>query len=149
MFTEDTLFPLSLRNTLFMVLGIPLGLVVSLAIALLLNQEIRGMAVWRTFFYLPAIVPMVAASILWIWIFNPRGGLINLALGLLGIDGPLWLQAPEWSKPAIILMGLWGSGGGMIIWLAGLRASAANSTKRPASTVPMPGSASSTSPSRS
>lgn len=121
MFTEDTLFPLSLRNTLFMVLGIPLGLVVSLAIALLLNQEIRGMAAWRTFFYLPAIVPMVAASILWIWIFNPRGGLINLALGLLGIDGPLWLQAPEWSKPAIIFMGLWGSGGGMIIWLAGLK----------------------------
>jgi len=121
MFTEDKLFPLSLRNTLFMVLGIPLGLVVSLAIALLLNQDIRGMAVWRTFFYLPAIVPMVAASILWIWIFNPRGGLINLVLSLLHIDGPLWLQAPEWSKPAIILMGLWGSGGGMIIWLAGLK----------------------------
>lgn len=121
MFTEDKLFPVSLGNTLFMVLGIPLGLMVSLAVALLLNQNIRGMAVWRTFFYLPAIVPMVAASILWIWIFNPSGGLINLALGALGIEGPRWLQSPQWSKPAIILMGLWGSGAGMIIWLAGLK----------------------------
>jgi multiple sugar transport system permease protein len=53
--------------------------------------------------------------------FNPSGGLINLALGLVGVEGPRWLQSPEWSKPAIILMGLWGSGGGMIIWLAGLK----------------------------
>ncbi len=121
MFTEDKLFPVSMRNTLFMVLGIPLGLAVSLGIALLLNLSIRAMAVWRTFFYLPAIVPMVAASILWIWMLNPSGGLINLALGLVGVEGPRWLQSPEWSKPAIILMGLWGSGGGMIIWLAGLK----------------------------
>ena len=121
MFTEDHLFKLSLGNTLFMVLGVPLGMLVSLGIALLLNLRIRGMAVWRTFFYLPAIVPMVAASILWIWIFNPRGGLIDLVLGRIGLQGPLWLQSPVWSKPSIILMGLWGAGGGMIIWLAGLK----------------------------
>ena len=121
MFTRDRLFPISFANTLFMTLGVPLGMIVGLAIALLLNQRIKGMAAWRTFFYLPAIVPMVAASILWIWIFNPRGGLINMVLKFLHISGPLWLQSPVWSKPSIILMGLWGAGAGMIIWLAGLK----------------------------
>ena len=93
----------------------------SLAVALLLNQNIRGMAAWRTFFYLPAIVPMVAASILWIWIFNPQGGAINLMLEKIGVEGPRWLQSADWSKPSLIVMGLWGAGGGMIIWLAGLK----------------------------
>lgn len=121
LFTNDRLFPVSLYNTLFMVIGVPLGMSVSLGIALLLNLKIKGMAIWRTFFYLPAIVPMVAASILWIWIFNPSGGLLNRMIGFLGVQGPLWLQSPVWSKPALILMGLWGAGGGMIIWLAGLK----------------------------
>jgi ABC-type sugar transport system permease subunit/ABC-type glycerol-3-phosphate transport system substrate-binding protein len=121
LFSRDKLFPIALGNTLFMVIGVPVGMAASLGIALLLNLKIKGMAVWRTFFYLPAIVPMVASSILWIWIFNPRGGLINRCLGALGVAGPLWLQSPVWSKPAIILMGVWGAGGGMIIWLAGLK----------------------------
>ena len=96
-------------------------MVASLGVALLLNQNIRGMAAWRTFFYLPAIVPMVAASILWIWIFNPQGGAINQMLASIGIEGPRWLQSADWSKPSLIVMGLWGAGGGMIIWLAGLK----------------------------
>ena len=122
MFTDDRLLPISLANTLYMTLGVPLGMAASLAVALLLNQTIRGMAAWRTFFYLPAIVPMVAASILWIWILNPQGGAINLLLEGLGIsDPPRWLQSAQWSKPALIVMGLWGAGGGMIIWLAGLK----------------------------
>jgi multiple sugar transport system permease protein len=120
-FTEDELFWKSLGNTGFMLIGVPLGMVVSLLMAMLLNTKVRGMAVWRTFFYLPAIVPMVAASILWIWIFNPDGGLINRAIELFGLTGPGWLQDRSWSKPAIIVMGLWGAGGGMIIWLAGLK----------------------------
>lgn len=119
---EDPLFWKSLGNTLFMVLGIPLGMAVSLGIALLLNLKVRGIAVWRTFFYLPAIVPAVACSILWIWIFNPTGGLLNVALASFGLHGPNWLQDENTSKPALILMGLWGAGGGMIIWLAGLKA---------------------------
>jgi multiple sugar transport system permease protein len=118
---SDRLFWYSLYNTVFMVLGIPIGIAASLAVALLLNLSIKGVAVWRTFFYLPAIVPMVAASVLWIWIFNPENGLINLGLELFGIDGPKWLQDASWSKPAIILMGLWGAGASMIIWLAGLK----------------------------
>ena len=66
-------------NTLYMVIGIPLGMALSLGIALLLNLEIRGVAVWRTFFYLPSIVPAVASSILWIWIFNPRSACLTIS----------------------------------------------------------------------
>ena len=121
MLQDDELFWKALGNTAYMLVGVPLGMIVSLLMAMLLNAKVRGMAVWRTFFYLPAIVPMVAASILWIWIFNPQGGFLNWAISLVGLPGPLWLQSQQWSKPAIILMGLWGAGGGMIIWLAGLK----------------------------
>jgi multiple sugar transport system permease protein len=121
MFFDDPIFYKSLWNTIFMAIGIPLGMGLSLAIAMLLNYEIKGMAVYRTFFYLPAIMPAVAASILWIWIFNPHEGILNALLGKVGIVGPAWLQNQNWSKPALILMGLWGAGGGMIVWLAGLK----------------------------
>jgi multiple sugar transport system permease protein len=120
-FTQDPLFWKALWNTIYMVVGIPIGIVVSLSVAMLLNQRLKGMAFYRTLFYLPAIVPAVAASILWIWIFNPTHGLLNTALAWLGIDGPAWLQNETWSKPSLILMGLWGAGSGMIIWLAGLK----------------------------
>jgi len=121
MLLHDEMFYKSLGNTLFMAIGIPLGMIVSLGIAMLLSAEIRGMAIYRTFFYLPAIMPAVAASILWLWIFNPQEGILNALLQKLRIPGPLWLQDPTWAKPALILMGLWGAGGGMIIWLAGLK----------------------------
>lgn len=117
----DPLFYKSLWNTIVMTIGVPLGMIVSLAIALLLQKEWRGMATYRTLFYLPAIMPGVAASILWLWIFNPQEGMMNAILAKFGITGPLWLQDPKWSKPALILMGVWASGGSMIIWLAGLK----------------------------
>lgn len=121
----DELIPIAFANTLYMVIGVPLGMIASLALALLLNMNIRGISVWRTIFYLPAIVPGVAAYILWIWIFNPQGGVLNAALGplfrLFGMDAPNWLGDAVWSKPALIVMGLWGAGGGMLIWLAGLK----------------------------
>jgi len=121
MLRGDELFWKSLYNTVFMVLGIPLGMVLGLGIALLLNLKVRGVAVWRTFFYLPSIVPAVASSILWMWMFNPQSGLLNAMLGAIGLEGPNWLQDEHTSKWALILMGLWGAGGGMIIWLAGLK----------------------------
>lgn len=117
----DELFWKSMWNTLFMVVGIPLGMGLSLGLALLLNVKVRGIAVWRTLFYLPSIVPAVASSILWIWIFNPQSGLLNSMLAMLGLSGPQWLQDEHTSKWALILMGLWGAGGGMIIWLAGIK----------------------------
>ncbi|MBV9008158.1 MAG: extracellular solute-binding protein, partial [Verrucomicrobia bacterium] len=121
MFTHDAQFWKALGNTCYMIIGIPVGMALSLGIALLLNQEIRGIAVWRTIFYLPSIVPLVASSILWIWVFNPQIGLLNNVLSAFGIHGPNWLQDEHTSKPALILMGLWSAGGGMIIWLAGLK----------------------------
>ncbi len=134
MLTNDPLFWKSLWNTVFMILGVPLGMILGLAIAMLLNTEVRGIAVYRTIFYLPAIVPVVASSILWIWIFNPQAGLLNSFLRVLhlevpldsllkwlGTEGLLWLQDKHLAKPSIILMGLWGAGASMIIWLAGLK----------------------------
>ena len=121
MFTQDPLFWKSLWNTIYMLAGVPLGMAVSLAIALLLNLKIKAMPVWRTFFYLPSIIPAVASSILWIWILNPSSGLLNTALASVGLTGPNWLQDEHTSKISLILMGLWGAGGGMILWLAGLK----------------------------
>ncbi|MFA6107124.1 MAG: extracellular solute-binding protein [Candidatus Latescibacterota bacterium] len=123
--TDDPLFWRSLANTAYMMLGVPLGMAAGLGIALLLAREIRGMRVYRTVYYLPAIVPMVASSILWIWVLNPEVGLVNALLRTLGIaDPPNWLQSASWllgSKSAIILMGLWSAGSSMIVWLAGLK----------------------------
>jgi multiple sugar transport system permease protein len=122
LFTQDPLFWKSLWNTLYMVLfGLPVSLVVSLGIALLMNQKLKGMAFYRTVFYLPSITPVVATSILWLWLLNPDMGLVNDVLKRVGIAGPGWLASPDWSKPALILMGLWGAGGSMVIYLAGLQ----------------------------
>lgn len=121
MFTKDPLFYTAMWNTAYMMIGIPLGMALSLGIAILLNQKVRGVAIWRTFFYLPSIVPAVASSILWIWILNPTSGLLNYALASVGIHGPNWLQDEKTSKISLILMGLWSAGGGMIIWIAGLK----------------------------
>jgi len=118
---EDRLMPIALWNTLYMVIAVPLQMAVSLVIALLLNRTIRAMPMWRTFFYLPAIVPLVASAVLWVWLLNPEGGLINLTLNALHLPAPAWLQSANWSKPALVLMKLWAAGGGMIIWLAGLK----------------------------
>ncbi len=117
---HDPLFWKSLWNTIYMALWVPVSLAVGLAIALLLNTEIRGMALWRTTFYLPAVIPTVAVSILWVWILNPSTGLLNHLLGDIGITGPDWLQDEMWAKPAIVLTILWAAGGSMVIWLAGL-----------------------------
>jgi multiple sugar transport system permease protein len=125
MFTQMPLatntFYKSLWNTVYMALAVPLGMGVGLGIAMLLNHEVKGMAVYRTFFYLPAIMPAVAASILWLWVFNPQAGILNSMLSWIGIQGPAWLQNELWSKPALIIMSLWGAGASMIVWLAGLK----------------------------
>jgi len=107
-------------------LGLPLGMITSLSIAMLLNTKIGGMTWYRTIYYLPSIVPIVANAILWIWVLNPEFGLIDAAWKAtispwFGIAAPAWLTNEHWVKPALILMGLWGAGGGMILWLAGLQ----------------------------
>lgn len=119
----------SMGNALYLaVVGIPLGMMTSLGMALLLNVEIRGQRLYRTFFYMPSIVPVVATSVLWAWILNPDPGrgLINGIWQLtltqwFHIAAPGWLTVPAWAKPSLIITGLWGAGGGMILWLAGLQ----------------------------
>ncbi|MGQ9881173.1 MAG: extracellular solute-binding protein [Armatimonadota bacterium] len=108
--------------------GIPLGMATGLAIAMLLNTQVRGMSGYRTAYYMPSIVPVVASAVLWAWILNgdPNRGIINAAwkatIGQwFGWAPPGWFGVPEWSKPGLIVMGLWGVGGGMILWLAGLQ----------------------------
>ena len=123
MFFEDELFYKALYNTLYMVvLGVPLSILCGLSVALLLNQKVKGIAVYRTIYYLPSVVPVVASSILWLWLLNPDIGLINVGLQHLGIKNPpTWLGDPVWSKPALLMMGIWGVGGGMVIYLAALQ----------------------------
>lgn len=128
----------SLLNTLFMAIGLPLGMAVGLGLALLLDSRVRGLRTYRTFFFLPAIMPVVAASILWIWVFNAQNGLLNWMLHATGMEALIewasshvswlqiktpiaWLTNKHTSKPALIIMGLWGAGASMIIWLAGLK----------------------------
>jgi ABC-type sugar transport system permease subunit/ABC-type glycerol-3-phosphate transport system substrate-binding protein len=121
MLGHDPLFWKSFGNTLYMIIGVLGGMSLSLGIALLLNQNVKGLAVWRSIFYIPSVVPLVAASILWIWILNPSSGLMNNFLASIGIHGPNWLADPQTSKLSLILMGLWMSGGGIVIWIAGLK----------------------------
>ena len=89
--------------------------------ALLLNQKVRGIGLLRTAFYIPSIVPLVATAVLWIWILNPDYGLLNDALRALHLPTGLWLADPGSALPSLVLMGLWGVGGGMIVFLAGLQ----------------------------
>ena len=111
-----------MANTFYYALfAIPLTIVAGVGLALLLNMNILGISVYRTVFFLPSIVPVVASSILWLWILNPQIGLVNVALSWFGITGPTWLGSTAWAKPALILMSLWSVGGSMVIYLAGLK----------------------------
>ena len=122
MFTNDPLFWQALRVTsVYSFVSVPLGLVAGLAIAILLNQGVRGLAVFRTVFYLPAVVSGVAVALMWTWLFNPDLGLVNSLLRNIGIQGPKWFLSPRWALPTLIITSLWGVGGGMVIYLAGLQ----------------------------
>ncbi|MFQ3549145.1 MAG: extracellular solute-binding protein [Armatimonadota bacterium] len=152
-------FSKALYNVSFLaVIGLPLGIITGLSIAMLLNTDVKGMSWYRTIYYLPSIVPVVASAVLWLWVLNPQYGIVNAAwkvtltewfnlnppgwmsqpgeffgivawiwnhtLGLLGLELPsIFSHPPSYlgAKSALITMGLWGAGGGMIIWLAGLK----------------------------
>ncbi len=119
---SDKLFWVALKNTfLYAVMALPLSALAALGLALLLNTKIRGLTVYRTIFFLPSLVPLVSLAVLWLWMFNGQTGLVNVALGSIGISGPNWLGDPTWSKPALVLMAMWGVGHAMVIYLAGLQ----------------------------
>jgi multiple sugar transport system permease protein len=119
---HDPLVGKSLWNTAFFtVVSVPLNLVTALGAAMLLNQGVRFRSVFRTLFYLPAVMPAVANAILWFWILNPEVGLANSVLRMVGLPELQWLQDPHTAKPSFVLMSLWGIGNTMVIFLAGLQ----------------------------
>ena len=118
----DGVFWQSLWNTFYYsLLALPLGIIVAFLISLLLNTKSRGMTFFRTFFYIPTLVPLVALAILWMWILNGQFGLINYFLSLLGIRGPNWLNDKYLVIPALVFMGLWTTGRTMVVLLASLQ----------------------------
>jgi multiple sugar transport system permease protein len=130
--TRDPRFLKSVWNTVyFTAVSVPVGMIVSVLVALLMNQKFKSIAIFRTIFYLPSIMAGVASSILFYFIFHPSNGLLNkgiewigsifMLVGLPAIAGPEWLGNPVWVKPAYVIMSLWGVGSGMIIYLAGLQ----------------------------
>jgi len=122
LFTRDPLFIKSLKNTLYMVLvGLPVSLAFCLGIALLLKSLSARGNVLRSIIYVPSMMPVVGVSILWVWLLNTRSGLLNQMLSPLGISGIGWLSDPFWVKPALIIMGLWGAGTTILIYLAALQ----------------------------
>jgi multiple sugar transport system permease protein len=120
---KDPLFWKSLGNTLYLtVIGVPLAILVALGVALLLNnRRVRGLGAFRTIFYLPVVIPAVAASLLWIFLLNPSFGLLNQALSVVGIAGPGWFFDPAWAKNGLILLMIWSAGDVVIIYLSALQ----------------------------
>jgi len=120
-FSNDPLFYQSLRVTFtFALASVPLGLIVSLFVALLLKQITGGVKIFRTIYYIPVVISGVAVMVLWMFIFNPHMGILNQVLRVFGIEGPGWIFDPTWALPSLILMSLWNIGGTVVIWLAGL-----------------------------
>ncbi len=118
----DSLFFKALFNTAYVtLLSVPLGLLLSLLLALALNQDLLGIRLYRMVFFIPSLTPTVANAILWLWIFNPSFGLANAIIGLFGIPPQTWLYNAQEAKLALVITNLWTAGTSMIIFLAGLR----------------------------
>ncbi len=109
------------ENTLwFVVVLVPARVITALVTGVLLSHIKRGAGIYRTIFYLPALVPPVAATIAFVFLFKPGTGPVNTMLGRFGIEGPLWFNSPTWAKPSLVLLALWGIGDLMVIFLAAL-----------------------------
>jgi multiple sugar transport system permease protein len=121
-FTKDELFYKSIWNTFYIVIiSVPLRLIFAFIMALLLNQKIRALGIFRTIYYLPMIVPIAATAVLFEWMFQPRYGVINFFLSFAGLPAIHWLTSTAWSKPSIIIVTLWRIGEAVVLFLAGLQ----------------------------
>ena len=119
---HDSNFYISLRNTAYMAfIAVPINLGLSFLIALLLNKKVKGIAIYRTIYYLPTVIPGIATFMLWSWILDPQYGVLDEVLRAVHLPDPAWLTDPHFTKPTLILMGLWGAGGGSLIYLAALQ----------------------------
>lgn len=119
---KDSTFWTSISNTLvYAAMAVPAGALVGIGLALLLNVKLPGRGIFRTVFYLPTLVPVVATSILWQWLLNPQFGVVNYMLGLVGLKGLPWLSNVVWAKPSLVLIAQWTIGNTVIVYLAGLQ----------------------------
>ena len=119
LFTEDPEVWPAVRNTLWLItIAVPAQVLFAFGIAVLLARARQGVGFFRTVFYLPALVPPVAATLGFVYVLNPATGPVNTLLSKLGVEGPLWFQSPQWAKPSLVLLSLWGIGNIMIIFLA-------------------------------
>ena len=121
MVTDDVFWKAIWNTLIYAGFSVPLGLMLALVLAVLLNQPIAGRSFFRTFFYIPSIVPLVAVAMVWMWVFNGESGLMNYFLSLIGVTGPQWLADAAWTKPTLILSSVWQVGGAMVLFLAGLQ----------------------------
>ena len=119
--TDPTFARVVLNTCLYAALAIPATTVVAILLAVLLNQPVRGQAIWRACVFVPTIVPMVAVGVVWLWLLNPRLGPLNAALRAIGLDSPLWLDSPALAMPSLVLVSLWMVGSPVMIYLAGLQ----------------------------
>jgi multiple sugar transport system permease protein len=121
-FTSDERFAKAVQVTLtYSVFYLPLEVICGIGLALLMNQKLRGIGIFRTLYYMPYVVPQVAAALVWIWMLNTRYGVVNTILGWVGIDGPNWLGSPAYILSSLTIIALWGVGGSSVIYLAGLQ----------------------------
>jgi multiple sugar transport system permease protein len=119
---EERLVNLAVYNTLyFSVLSVVFSLVTALAVAVMLNRRYPGVRLLRTAYYVPSVAAGVAVTLVWIWLLDTHNGLVNQALGLVGIVGPPWLTSPDWAKLGLVLVSMWGLGNTMVIYLAALQ----------------------------
>jgi multiple sugar transport system permease protein len=119
---DDPVFHKVLTNTLlYAALAIPAGTVLAVLLAILLNQKVRGQAVFRTCIFVPTVAPLVAVAVVWMWMLNPELGLLNQGLRTLGLEGPAWLESPRWAMLSLVLVSLWLVGSPVVIYLAGLQ----------------------------
>lgn len=120
---EERLFWQALRvSAIYSIVSVPLGLTLSLGLAVLLNHAMRGISIFRSIYYMPTVISGVGVAMLWRWLFNAEFGVINVLLDGIGIEGPAWLLDANWALPALIITSLWGIGGTTLIFLAGLQA---------------------------
>jgi len=111
------------RTARYALMVVPLGIACSLLAAMLLNQGFRGTSMFRTFFFLPSITPIIASVLIWLWLLQPSIGVVNYLLKQIGVEGPPWVQSTTWAVPSLVILSLWTTAGGsrMIVFLAGLQ----------------------------
>jgi multiple sugar transport system permease protein len=122
LFTQDENFWIAVYNTFyFAIVSIPLAIILSFGLAMLLNAKIRFQTVYRTIYFLPTLVPEIALALVWVYLFTPGTGLINLPFDWVGVRGPCWLTCETWARPTLVLLALWIIGQQVILYLAGLQ----------------------------